>query len=192
MAMDEKKKVEDTFWEMLYVLQNEKLTNEDQQRHIKEMYYRTVIQFQRENLYHQSACIISKPALIHNEPVIEEIILKLGYHPNSEYHKYIIYHELSHLISIGKIIQTGDYTYSLPWGICYTKYVVNEKKVLSHLNRQNYALNEKMNDCLACFMYSEIEKRDPSIMIQYKRGMLATFNQKELIRDYINHIPRSV
>lgn len=180
--------IEDVFEEVLYVLAAEDLLGIRRRAHMVRLFEHTVIQIREEESYRQSACILPRPALVNGNLDFDRVILRIGYHPDPNYQLYILYHEISHLISVGEIQKIDPTTYVLPWGICKTTYSICEKGISSFVNRKNYLLNEKMNDCLACFLYSAIEKKKPSERILVKRGALASYEQMQVIRDYLNHV----
>lgn len=135
-----------------------------------------------------SACVIPCPFVDADNLRFSPIKIRIGKHENPILQRYIIYHELAHFLSIDKLIQLSQDCFVRYWGICRTKYVIEHQQVNAFQScNELYQINEKLNDCLACYLFRCIEGMEPPSRFLLKRGSFAHGNQEKVIRMYLQH-----
>lgn len=134
-----------------------------------------------------SACILHHPETHEGNIDFDRVTLQLSHNMQEERESYVAYHEIAHLLSIGKILRINDETYLRPWGICSTSYHIFDAHITSSIDRTLYAQNEKLNECLACFLYEQIEKKTPPPNILSIRGAYGLANQHHVLKYYLSH-----
>lgn len=163
------------------------LWDSKREKHALHLIMTVNIRFNHNLPYQASACIIHSPAKTEDGYHFDRITLQLGVHKNPVYQQYIIYHEISHLLSIGEIQRVNAEKYLRPWGLCSTSYIIQAEKLISSVDKTHYAQNEQLNECLACFLFEQIQKEKLPNRIMIKRGKYASINPIELLHDYLSH-----
>lgn len=137
-----------------------------------------------------SACIIMPPRIERCGIQFDSIRLLLGYHENPHIRKYIMYHEIAHLLSIGPVQTVTNEQFVRRWGLCKTVYMIKGQEIQISVDYENASDNERMNDCLALELFSHIEQTPPNPRWGLRRGQFAKMPQERIIKYYLaNGLP---
>lgn len=156
----------------------------------KRLFSRAELQISAENSGMMPACIIHPPVMKNGEIILDRITIILEQFSDVLFERYICYHELAHLLSIAPIIRISHNRYLRKWGVCETIYKRENDLFITSINNERYKQNEPMNECLACFLYTNIEKQPPYKHLLSRRGFFGERDQNEVIMAYLaNQMP---
>ena len=175
------------FCEALDALRSEGIIDAERAEYSRHLFLEAEILILKQDSHQCSACTIHKPNFENGRWNFDRITIMIKPKRSASRQLYTIYHEIAHFLSIGKVNRLDLEVYFRPWGICNTIYRLHGKQMQSFVNQKYYVQNEKLTDCLACWLYTRIENETPYDGALLRRGEYASCDQEEIIKKYLEN-----